>query len=188
MPQSGGIEVSKGPGTALYGSDAIGGVINVLTRPAPLKFEAELMAEMGEHGWKRMLGSVGNTWGADGLRADLNLTTTDGWRDATGYDRQSATLRWDRTLGSDALLKTVLTTSQIDQQTAGRSTIIRSDYENNPTTNYTPISYRKVGALRLSSAYERESGDTLLSFTPYFRDNSMELLANWSLSSASRRE
>lgn len=182
VPQSGGIEVSKGPGTALYGSDAIGGVVNVLTRPAPLKFEAELTGEVGGHGWKRMLGSIGNTWGENGLRADLNLTTTDGWRDSTGYDRSSATVRWDRALGGDALLKTVLTTSHIDQQTAGSSTITRSDYENNPTVNYTPISYRKVGALRLSTSYEQESGDTLISITPYARDNSMELLANWSLS------
>jgi outer membrane receptor protein involved in Fe transport len=182
VPQSGGIEVNKGPGTALYGSDAIGGVINVLTRPAPLKPEAELTAEIGEYGWMRLLGSAGNTWGPNGLRGDVNLTTTDGWRDATGYDRQSATLRWDRALGSDAMLKTVLTGSSIDQQTAGSSTLIRSDYDNNPTKNYTPISYRQVGALRLSSAWERESGDTLLSLTPYVRDNSMELLANWSLS------
>jgi len=182
LPQSGGIEVNKGPGTALYGSDAIGGVVNVLTRPAPLKPEAEMTAEVGEHGWKRLLGGAGNTWGDNGLRADLNLTATDGWRDATGYDRQSATLRWDRTLGGDALLKTVLTASNIDQQTAGSSAIIRSDYEHNPTVNYTPISYRKVGALRLSTAYERESGDTLVSLTPYIRDNRMELLANWSLS------
>jgi outer membrane cobalamin receptor len=35
IPQSGGIEVLKGPGTAMYGSDAIGGVVNVLTRAAP---------------------------------------------------------------------------------------------------------------------------------------------------------
>ena len=34
LPQSGGLEIMKGPGTALYGSDAIGGVVNVLTWPA----------------------------------------------------------------------------------------------------------------------------------------------------------
>ena len=32
VPQAGRIEVFKGPGTALYGSDAIGGIINVSTR------------------------------------------------------------------------------------------------------------------------------------------------------------
>ena len=181
MPQAGGIEVSKGPGTALYGSDAIGGVVNVLTRPAPLKPEAQVSAEAGENGWKRLLASGGNTQGADGWRADLNLTKTDGWRGRTGYDRQSATLRWDRMLASDAVLKTVLTTSHIDQQTAGSSTISQGDYENNPSANYTPISFRKVKALRLSTAYEKEVGGSLLSITPYFRSNEMDLLANWSL-------
>jgi outer membrane receptor protein involved in Fe transport len=182
LPQAGGIEITKGPGSALYGSDAIGAVVNVLTRPAPLAREATASVEFGGYGWQRFLGSLGNTWGADGLRADLNLTRTDGWRDDTGYDRQSATLRWDRALDADALLKTVLTGSHIDQQTAGSSALIASDYENNPTLNYTPISYRKVSAVRLSSAYEREVGANLVSFTPYLRDNSMDLLPNWSLS------
>lgn len=182
LPQAGGIEITRGPGTALYGSDAIGGVVNVLTRPAPPTPRLEATAEVGEYGWKRLLASGGNTWGDNGLRADLNLTRTDGWRDRTGYDRQSATLRWDRALGADAVLKTVLTGSRIDQGTAGSSALIRADYENAPTKNYTPISYRQVSALRLSSAWERETGDTLVSLTPYFRDNSMELLANWSLS------
>ncbi|MCH2221276.1 MAG: Plug domain-containing protein, partial [Dechloromonas sp.] len=44
VPQSGGIEVSKGPGTALYGSDAIGGSINVLTRTPPRQAEFEASA------------------------------------------------------------------------------------------------------------------------------------------------
>ena len=85
LPQAGGIEVSKGPGTALYGSDAIGGVVNALTRPAPLKPEAQISIEAGAHGWRRLLLTGGDTWGADGLRTDLNLTKTNGWRDATGY-------------------------------------------------------------------------------------------------------
>lgn len=182
IPQAHGIEINKGPGTSLYGSDAIGGVINVLTRPAPLKPEADINAELGEHGWQRLLVSGGNTWGSDGLRGDLNLTHTDGWRNATDYDRQSGTLRWDSDLVSGATLKTVLAMSNIDQQTAGSSRLSQFDYENNPTLNYTPISYREVEAVRLSTAYEKESSSSLLSITPYFRDNSMEYMPNWSFS------
>src|SRR5690606_25632469 len=98
LPQAGRIEVLKGPATALYGSDAIGGVIDVETR-APSRYpSAQIYAEGGDNGWSRALLSGSGTWGHNGIRADLNLTRTDGWRDATGYDRQSATVRWDHAL------------------------------------------------------------------------------------------
>lgn len=185
LPQSGGIEVIRGPGTALYGSDAIGGVINVLTRTPPKQGEFTLGGDMGGggHGWRRLLLGGGNTSGDNAWRADLNLTHTDGWRDATKYDRQSGTVRWDRTLGSDAMLKTVFSFSNIDQQTGANSPLTLADYTNNPTRNYLPIAYRKVSALRLSTTYEKEWDNTLLSITPYVRDNSMELLASFTLNS-----
>lgn len=182
VPQADRIEVLKGPGSALYGSDAIGGVINVETKPSPIKPEADISFEVGEFGWKRLLIGNGAPFDDDGLRLNLNITRTDGWRDATEYDRKSATVRWDRSLESGASLKTVISTSDIDQQTAGSSRLLADDYYNNPTLNYTPISYRKVSAFRLSSAYEKESSDSLLSVTPYFRSNSMALLPNWALS------
>lgn len=182
LPQSERVEVLKGPGSALYGSDAIGGVINVETKPSPEKSEADVSLEIGEFGWNRLLIDNGSAFDNEGLRINLNLTHTDGWRDATEYDRQSATVRWDRSLESGASLKTVLSTSEIDQQTAGSSRLLEVDYLNDPTKNLTPISYRKVSAFRLSTAYEKESSDSLLSITPYVRSNSMDMLPNWSLS------
>lgn len=182
LPQASRIEVSRGPGSALYGSDAIGAVINAQTNPAPLQAELRLDLEAGEHGFRRLLVTGGDTVGDNGYRADVNLTHTDGWRKATEYDRQGFTGRWDRTLESGATLKTVLAYSNIDQQTAGSSRLKRDDYEHNPTQNYTPISFRKVEAGRLSVAYEKETADSLLSITPYARANTMELLPNWSLS------
>lgn len=181
IPQAAGIEVTKGPGTALYGSDAIGGVINVLTGAPSLSPEVMISGDMGEFGFKRLMLSGSNTMDENGYRADVNSTATDGWRDATEYDRQSATLRWDRAVGNDMIIKTVLSWSDIDQQTAGSSVLSESDYLNNPTINYTPISFRKVQALRLSTAIEQERGNSLISFTPYLRSNDMDLLANWSL-------
>jgi len=181
LPQADRIEVTKGPSTALYGSDAIGGVINVQTQAPPLEQQSEITLEGGEYGWLRLLGSTGNTKGDNGWRGDLNLTQTDGWRDATDYDRYSATLRWDHFTDAGNALKNILAASKIDQQTAGSSRILKDDYENNPTVNYTPISYRKVEAVRLSSAYDAEKADSLFNVTPYVRYNTMELLPNWAL-------
>ena len=55
IPMAGGIEIIRGPGTALHGSDAIGGIINVLTPTPPLKPEASVSADVGSNGWRRLL-------------------------------------------------------------------------------------------------------------------------------------
>lgn len=179
VPQASSVEVLKGPGTALYGSDAIGGIINVMTRPAPTEAELEATVEAGSYGWRRILLTGGDSWGDDGVRADLNITHSSGWRDSTEYDRQSATLRWDSFLNNGASLKTVLAASYIDQGQTGA--VSRDDYEHNPTTNYTPIGYRNVEAVRLSSAYEHETAKTLTSITPYYRHNVLDLFPVWQL-------
>ncbi|HYJ78521.1 MAG TPA: TonB-dependent receptor, partial [Longimicrobiaceae bacterium] len=181
VPQADRIEVLKGPATALYGSDAIGGVVNVETRAPAAGTAVEAYGEGGANGWGRLLLSASGRSGGNGVRADLNLTRTDGWRSGTGYDRQSATVRWDHHFAGGASLRSVLALSRIDQQTAGSSTLLQADYHERPTANYTPISFRSVRAARLSAAYERRGAGTLLSVTPFVRWNEMELLPNWSL-------
>jgi outer membrane receptor protein involved in Fe transport len=183
IPGAGGIEVIRGPGTALYGSDAIGGVVNVLTPAPPTRPEGMATGEVGSNGWRRLLlgggtGSADSAW-----RADANITHTDGWRDKTAYDRQSLGLRWDYAIDGGQTLKTIVSLSRIDQETGANSPLTYTDYLFNPKNNYLPIAYRKVEALRISTNYERESGNSLLSITPYFRDNSMDLLASFTLNS-----
>ncbi|MBM3394820.1 MAG: TonB-dependent receptor, partial [Betaproteobacteria bacterium] len=168
VPQSAGVEVIRGPATALYGSDAIGGVVNAKTRQPPDRSELYASLEAGSFGWRRLLAGGGAGYGTGGLRADINLTQTDGWRAKTSYDRQGATLRWDH--GADTMAaRTVLAYSKVDQETGANSPLIRADYDNNPTRNNTPIAFRKVEAVRLYSALEWGSGDRLISVTPYFR-------------------
>ena len=181
LPQSGGLEVNRGPTTALYGSDAIGGAVNVLTRMPPAATEFALFGEAGSFGWRRILGSAGTTAGDAGLLVNGNRTHTDGWRSKTAYDRESLTVRWDHALDANTVVKTVLSTTDIDQETGANSPLVMADYLDNPTRNYKPIAFRRVSATRFSAAWERETGDTLLSVTPYYRDNSMDLLASFKL-------
>src|SRR5689334_14025463 len=168
LPQSGGLEVLKGPGTAMYGSDAIGGVVNVLTRPAPVTPSFDAIMEGGTYGYARLLATGGFTKGVNGVRADLNVTRSDGWRDDGGFKRQSATIRWDGAFGSFTT-KTVLAGSNIDQSEAGSLT--QAQFDSREEINPSPIAYREVQALRLSSAIEKDNGRSLLSLTPYARHN-----------------
>lgn len=176
-----GIEVTKGPGSVLYGSDAIGGVVNVITRSALEPPAWEIEAEAGGHGWARVLAGGNVRRGNQGVRVDLNVTRTNGWREATGYDRQSGSMRWDRTGAGGSLVRALVTFSRIDQQTAGSSALPEADYLSAPTRNLTPISRRDVRAFRASIDYTRVTGRTVWNVIPYLRDNRMDLLANWSL-------
>jgi iron complex outermembrane receptor protein len=182
LPMAGRIEVIRGPGSALYGSDAIGGIVNVLTsRPSP-DAAARLHAETGSFGWRRVLAQADTGEGRHGaLRADLNLTRTDGWRERTAYDRTSGTLRWDASGIAGGQARTVLAFSRIDQQTGANAPLPEADYRNDPRRNNFPIAYRKVDAFRLSSAWSRSLGEGTLTITPYLRDNAMELLASFNL-------
>ena len=180
VPQAGRMEILKGPGTALYGSDAIGGVINVETRAPSLERSAELYAEGGAHGWSRALLSLSGTRGNAGLRGDLNLTQWEGWRNATGYDRQSATLRWDQRLGQSLKLKTVAAWSRIDQ--IDPSALPRTAFEATAEQNYFPIATRKIEAFRALAALDLERKGLGITVTPFVRWNEMNLLPSWMLS------
>jgi iron complex outermembrane recepter protein len=189
IPMAGGIEVTRGPGSALYGSDAIGGIVNVLTQPSGPVPEASLSTEVGSYGWLRGLGSMssGETrFGA--FRSAVNLTHTDGWRDHTGYDRQSGNLRWDLHLDEDTKLKTIVGYTNIDQQTGANSALPWDLYKNSPKSNLFAPAYRKVQALRISSEFEHKFGDGALSLTPYFRNNAMNLNGSYNFSSDPRIE
>jgi iron complex outermembrane receptor protein len=52
------IEVLKGAGSTLYGSDAIGGVVNIVTQ-APEAFEARVRTAIGNHGTNQERATIG---------------------------------------------------------------------------------------------------------------------------------
>lgn len=76
------IDVVTGPGSALYGSGALGGTIGVFTRQPPSEFRAKLSQESGSWGFQRTQGNVGTSL-ADGRASFIVTGSTmdnDGWR------------------------------------------------------------------------------------------------------------
>ncbi|HEU5041021.1 MAG TPA: TonB-dependent receptor, partial [Gemmatimonadales bacterium] len=181
IPQAGRLEVIKGPGSAIYGSDAVGGVVNAFTREPSARPEAELFVEGGSRTYVRGLGSASTTVGRSGLRADLNFTRADGWRDATPYERQSGTLRWDYRLGESGRLKTVAAFSRIDQPGDGGGDLGAGDYQSAPTMTYFPVAFRRVKAARLSTELQTRGTVSSLGATLYARYNELDLLPSWQL-------
>jgi iron complex outermembrane receptor protein len=182
IPQAGRLEIIKGPGTAVYGSDAVGGVVSVFTREPSARPEAEVFVEGGSGTYARALGTASSSFGRSGLRADLNVTRADGWRDGSPYTRQSGTLRWDYHLSERTRLKTVATVSHIDQPGDGGGDVSAEDYATLPSRTYTPIAFRQVMAARVSSEIQVNGEASSLGATLYARYNELDLLPSWQLS------
>ena len=84
------IEVLRGPGSSLYGADAIGGVINVVTRDAATR-TSSAMVEGGSFG-SAAAAIAGTFPGRVALRGGADLQRADGHRPGTDYDIAQARL------------------------------------------------------------------------------------------------
>ncbi|MBT6422171.1 MAG: TonB-dependent receptor, partial [Porticoccaceae bacterium] len=93
------IEVIRGPQSSLRGSDAISGVVNIITRNADQPFSAKVFAEVGSFSTQRNGFSVGHKRGDFDIRLGVSDTETDGANisrsgdEKDGYENTSINLK-----------------------------------------------------------------------------------------------
>jgi iron complex outermembrane receptor protein len=84
------VEVIRGPASALYGSNALGGVINIITREPPLEPEVRLWAEGGQFHRQRAGVSAAGTIDSVGYFLDANNLNYEGAQERTDNERKQA--------------------------------------------------------------------------------------------------
>lgn len=100
------IEIVKGPRSTLYGSDAIGGVINIITRRPDQARSAQFSATAGSHDTRELTANVGAREGIWRFGADLATQDTDGFPTRTtatqdrGYDNVAYNLNAGAAFGA----------------------------------------------------------------------------------------
>lgn len=75
------IEVLKGSGQILFGPHTVGGVINYITPAVPGESTGKLVASLGDHDFREVHGSYGDSFGDTGFIAHGTYKETDGARD-----------------------------------------------------------------------------------------------------------
>lgn len=173
------VEVLKGPGSVLYGSNAVHGVINVIT-PDTTKGGGLLALDTGSFGYQRGKFRAGTTHGDHGVGVNVSATHDSGYRTDEGFDQQKVNLRYQ--FNGDALsITSGLTYTHLDQETAGYITGFES-YKNSALAqgNENPEAYRNATSLRLWSEFAAtlKNGDKV-TVTPYYRNQDMDFLMHF---------
>jgi iron complex outermembrane recepter protein len=178
--QAARIEIIRGPGTAVHGSNALNGVINVISQAPSTEPESHLSFEGGPDKYGRIKASHSDTNGKHGYRISLQGNHDDGYKDESGFDQQKMNLRHDYH-GETWTIQSMLAASNLNQETAGY--ILGKDaYKNDDRKreNPNPEAFRNSSSARFYSRFEREGEkDSRFVVTPYLRYTDMEFLQHF---------
>jgi outer membrane receptor protein involved in Fe transport len=178
VEQAAAIEILRGPGSALYGSSAVHGIINVIP-PLPDQLPTfGLALEAGSGDYRRMRLAASMDSDRQGFGFVLHATVDGGWRDSSGFSEQKLNAAWTQALSSGELTLRLAAT-RLDQETAGF--IIGEDAYRNPAlarSNPNPEAYRDATSTRLTAHYGNETG---FEWRAYLRSSRMDFLQHFML-------
>ena len=75
------IEIVRGAGSVLYGDNAVGGVINIITKKPEKSFSANAEVAGGSYGYNKESGSVSGKWGPLSAILNASHSSTGGYRE-----------------------------------------------------------------------------------------------------------
>lgn len=176
---AGAIEVVRGPGSAFYGSNALHGLVNVLTRAPSEAARGYLDLSGGSYGRVSGRGYVSSSRSRHGIFAGLTLAHEDGFREAASLDYQKLTIRNDLSL-PQASVRLTLSATNLNQETAGF--VEGPDaYKHDALAraNASPEAFRDAKSVRLASRIEMPVAGGTLALTPFARWNMMAFLLHF---------
>jgi iron complex outermembrane recepter protein len=167
------IEVIKGPSSSLYGSEAIGGVVNFITLAPTAVPVLKLSAQANDNGYKRMdlQSSISSgKWGfvLSGYHADK----INGYLPYSDYNKNTISARMDYHFSEKTTLSNSITWLNYFSDMPGG--IDSAMFASKTFINMQTFTYRKVNALRYRSSFihdwENKSKTTI---SILYRDNTI---------------
>ncbi len=90
------VEVIRGPASVLYGSDAMGGAVNIVTQKARKKgFRTELRSALGSFNTRELRLTHGGSTGRHSYLVTAGGACSDGFRDNSSYNSENYSIRFN---------------------------------------------------------------------------------------------
>jgi iron complex outermembrane receptor protein len=177
------IEIIKGPSSALYGAEAIGGVINLITQAPPAFTSGYLSGQTSNQGYKRVDGQIGTTAGKLGfIVSGYYANQTNGPIQYSDFHKTAVTGRLDYHI--DSATTWTNSVSYINYFSDMFGDLDSAHFVSKNYLAQSFFTYRKVTALRARSTITHswtENGITSATFM--YRNNSVAQNPSYSIAS-----
>jgi outer membrane receptor protein involved in Fe transport len=177
--QAGAIEIVRGPGSVLFGVNALHGAINVISPTLSGETGGNVSLDAGPHEYRRL--NFGLNTGSDEQKFGVHLNTASdgGYKNDSGFDQTKINLGHSFE-GDSIRISSVLSFTDLDQETAGylegfEAYKIDALKKFNPN----PEAFRDASTFRLHTSIEGDTANGSWTLTPYYRDSDMTFLMHF---------
>ncbi len=173
------VEIVKGPSSALYGSNAIGGVINVITKDPSSTPQVKVWTEVGENDQWRS--------GISGSASSEKLSFTTGlshinsgnWRENAAEDKLAGNVKLQYVPTDQGLLTFKVDHVSIDKESPG--TLGKDDFNKNWQQSYHTFAYSDLKKTTPLLSYTHYMDDAEFKSTLAFRSIDYEGIPNYAI-------
>ncbi|MES2574451.1 MAG: TonB-dependent receptor [Bacteroidota bacterium] len=167
------IEVVKGPVSSLYGPEAVGGAINLISLKPSVNPEFKFGIQADQWGYKRIQAAGGATIGKVGFHiAGISSLQENGWMTFSDYNKDNLNARIDYNITNKTrLISNTMWGKYYSDMSGG---VNENDFYNRDYKSTSDFTYRKSDALRTRLTLEHDWNTNSNSYiTAYFRDNKL---------------
>jgi iron complex outermembrane recepter protein len=167
------IEVVKGPVSSLYGPDAVGGAINLISIKPSVNPEFIFGIQADQWGYKRIQAAGGATIGKVGYHiAGISSLQENSWMTFSDYNKDNLNARIDYSISSKTRLISNTMWGKYYSDMSG--SVNEEAFYNRTYKSTTDFTYRKLDALRTKLTLEHDWNANANSMaTVYYRDNKL---------------
>ena len=177
------VEVIKGPASSLYGAEAVGGAINLITKTAPGIPTAQVGIQVDEWGYKRVQfiagAQLGKKWSI--MTGGYVARQKGSWASNSDFDKSSINVRLDYQFTPQTKLWASFAYNDYYSQTGGNidSTGFYSRTYQSPADFTYRSSFSSRSRMTLEHKWSEKANSSL---TAFYRDNALGQNPSYSIS------